>query len=288
MSRKGLLLLLATGFAWGIPYLLIRVAVSQFDVATVIFARVVIGAAVLVPFAMKQKAFGEALKHWRWVLAFALIEMVGPWFLITNAERTISSGLAGLLISTVPFWAVGIAYFFYGDKSVRHPKTLIGLALGFLGVFLLVGIDALTTNLDIVAVLAVLAASVGYAIAPAMADHKMKDVPTSGVMSLSLVIVAIVYAVPGVAGFSHTNATVSGWVSLAVLGLVCSAFAFIAFFALIREIGAARATLTTYLNTAIAIVLGVIFLNEPLTLGIILGFPLVLIGSYFASRKHQG
>ena len=170
---------------------------------------------------------------------------------------------------------------------MRHPKTLIGLVLGFVGVVLLVGIDAITSNLDLLAVSAVLVASVGYAIAPAMADRKMSDVPSSGVMSLSMLMVAVVYAVPGIQGFSHSHATVSGWLALAVLGLVCSALAFIAFFALIREIGAPRATLTTYLNTAIAIVLGVIFLNEPLTLGIIFGFPLVLIGSYFASRKHQ-
>lgn len=286
MSRKGLLLLLATGFAWGIPYLFIRVAVAQFDVSTVILARVVIGAAVLVPFAIKQKAFSKALKQWRWVLAFALLEMVGPWFLITNAEKSISSGLTGLLISTVPFWAVAIAYWVYGDKSVRHPKTLMGLALGFVGIILLVGIDAITSNLNLVAVFAVLIASVGYAIAPAMADRKIVDVPSSGVMSLSMLMVAAVYAVPGISGLSHAHAEPSGWIALLVLGLVCSALAFIAFFALIREIGSARATLTTYLNTAIAIALGVIFLNEPLTLGIILGFPLVLIGSYFASRKH--
>ena len=288
MSRKGLWLFIACGIAWGIPYAFIRVAVEQFDVATIIFARVVIGAAVLIPFAIHRKAIMPALKHWPWVLAFALIEMAGPWFLITNAEKTVSSGLTGLLIAIVPFWAVFIAYWFLGDKSVKHPKTIFGLIIGFIGVFLLVGIDAFTADLDLLGVAAVVLASLGYAIAPAISSHKIGHIDSAGVISLSMVIVAAIYAVPGLTALpaSLPRATFDGWFALAMLGVVCSALAFILFFDLIKEIGSARATLITYPNTAIAFVLGIVFLSEPITLGMILGFPLVLIGSYFASKKH--
>lgn len=288
MSRKGLWLFIACGIAWGIPYAFIRVAVEQFDVATIIFARVVIGAAVLIPFAIHRKAIMPALKHWPWVLAFALIEMAGPWFLITNAEKTVSSGLTGLLIAIVPFWAVFIAYWFLGDKSVKHPKTIFGLIIGFIGVFLLVGIDAFTADLDILGVGAVVLASLGYAIAPAISSHKIGHIDSAGVISLSMVIVAAIYAVPGLSALPAAlpHATFDGWFALAMLGIVCSAIAFILFFDLIKEIGSARATLITYPNTAIAFVLGIVFLSEPITLGMILGFPLVLIGSYFASKKH--
>jgi drug/metabolite transporter (DMT)-like permease len=288
VSRKGLWLFIACAIAWGIPYAFIRVAVEQFDVATIVFARVVIGAAFLIPFAIHRKAIMPALKHWPWVLAFALIEMAGPWFLITNAEKTVSSGLTGLLIAIVPFWAVFIAYWFLGDKSVKHPKTILGLVIGFIGVFLLVGIDAFTANLDILGVGAVVLASLGYAIAPAITAHKIGHIDSAGVISLSLVIVAAIYAVPGIAALPAAlpHATFDGWFALAMLGVVCSAIAFILFFDLIKEIGSARATLITYPNTAIAFVLGIVFLSEPITLGMILGFPLVLIGSYFASKKH--
>ena len=288
MSRRGLWLFIACGIAWGIPYAFIRVAVEQFDVATIIFARVVIGAAVLIPFAIHRKAIMPALKHWPWVLAFALIEMAGPWFLITNAEKTVSSGLTGLLIAIVPFWAVFIAYWFLGDKSVKHPKTIFGLVIGFIGVFLLVGIDAFTADLDLLGVGAIVLASLGYAIAPAISSHKIGHIESSGVISLSMVIVAAIYAVPGLSALPAAlpHATFDGWFALAMLGIVCSAIAFILFFDLIKEIGSARATLITYPNTAIAFVLGIVFLSEPITLGMILGFPLVLIGSYFASKKH--
>ena len=288
MSRRGLWLFIACGIAWGIPYAFIRVAVEQFDVATIVFARVVIGAAVLIPFAIHRKAIMPALKHWPWVLAFALIEMAGPWFLITNAEKTISSGLAGLLIAIVPFWGVFIAYWFLGDKSVKHPKTIFGLVVGFIGVFLLVGIDAFTAELDLLGVGAMVLASLGYAIAPAISSHKIGHLESSGVISLSLAIVAVIYAVPGLMALPAAvpTATIDGWFALAMLGIVCSAIAFILFFDLIKEIGSARATLITYPNTAIAFLIGIVFLSEPVTLGMILGFPLVLVGSYFASRKH--
>jgi drug/metabolite transporter (DMT)-like permease len=270
------------------PYAFISIAVEQFDVATIILARVVIGAAVLIPFAIYRKAIMPALKQWRWVLAFAVLEMVGPWFLITNAERTVSSGLTGLLIALVPFWGVFIAYFYNGDKSVKHPKTIFGLVIGFVGLLLLVGIDATTENLDLLGVGAVVLASLGYAIAPAISSKKIGHLDSAGVISLSMVIVAIFYAVPGFMALPADvpTANFEGWMALAVLGVICSAIAFILFFDLIKEIGSARATLITYPNTAIAFLLGIVFLSEPVTLGMILGFPLVLVGSYFASKRH--
>lgn len=289
MSRKGLILFIATGIAWGLPYFFIRIAVEDFSTVTIVFARVIIGGAVLIPLAIYRKALMPAIKQWRWVLAFAAIEMVVPWWLITEAERNISSGLAGLLVATVPFFAILIAYFYQGDKSVKHPKTLMGLVIGFVGVVLLVGIDSLAGHISPVHVLMVIVAAVGYAIAPAIAAQKLNNVETVGVISLSLAMVAVVYAVPALIALPAEIAAgpaIESWIALGVLGVICSAVAFVIFFSLIREIGSARATLITYLNTAVALVLGILFLNEPLTLGIIIGFPLVLVGSYFASKKH--
>jgi drug/metabolite transporter (DMT)-like permease len=288
VSRKGLILFIACGIAWGMPYAFIAIAVDQFDVATIVLARCLIGAAVLIPFAIYRKAIMPALKHWRWVLVFALLEMVGPWFLITNAERTISSGLTGLLIAIVPFWGVFIAYYFLGDKSVKHPKTIFGLVIGFAGVLLLVGVDAFSANLDLLGVGAVILASLGYAIAPAVSSRTIGHLDSVGVIALSLGFVSVIYAVPGFMALpaSIPTAKFDGWMSLIVLGVVCSAIAFILFFDLIKEIGSARATLITYPNTAVAFLLGILFLSEPITLGMIIGFPLVITGSYFASKRH--
>jgi drug/metabolite transporter (DMT)-like permease len=289
MSRKALWLFLAAGLAWGVPYFFIAIAVQDFSTYSIVLFRVIIGALVLIPLALKSGALKLAIKHWRWVLLFAVLEMVAPWWLITEAAKHISSGLTGLLIATVPFFAVLIASFF-GDKSVWHPKTLFGLALGFTGVVALIGIDSLAGYIDPVWVAAVILASVGYALAPAIIAHKIGFVPTAGVISLSMAMVGVIYLIPALTqlpGEIAAGPAVESWIAIVILGVVCSAVAFIIFFALIKEIGAARATLITYLNTLVALVLGIVFLNEPITPGLIIGIPLVLIGSWFAGRRHE-
>jgi drug/metabolite transporter (DMT)-like permease len=289
MSRRGFLLFLAIGLAWGVPYFFLAVAGKDFSTPTVIFSRVTIGALILVPLAIKRGALKPALKAWPWVLSFAAIEMIGPWFLLTEAERHVPSGLAGLMIATVPIFGMLIAYFFQGDKSVRHPKTLAGLAIGFAGVVLLVGIDSLTGTFNPIYLLMLVVAALGYAIAPAIANAKLKDVPTVGVIGLSLTMVAVFYAIPAVTALPGEIAAGPAWTSvgsLVGLGVISSALAFVLFFELVKEVGSARATLVTYPNTAWALLLGIVFLHEPITIGLLTGLPLVALGSYLALRKH--
>jgi len=289
MSRRGLYLFLAIGLAWGVPYFFLAVAGKDFSTPTVIFSRVTIGALILVPLAIKRGALKPALKAWPWVLSFAAIEMIGPWFLLTEAERHVPSGLAGLMIATVPIFGMLIAYFFQGDKSVRHPKTLAGLAIGFAGVVLLVGIDSITGTFNPIYLLMLVLAALGYAIAPAIANAKLKDVPTVGVIGLSLTMVAAFYAIPAISSLPGEIAAGPSWQSvgsLVGLGVISSALAFVLFFELVKEVGSARATLVTYPNTAWALLLGIVFLHEPITIGLLTGLPLVAFGSYLALRKH--
>ena len=289
MSRKALLLFLATGVAWGLPYFFIQIALEDFSSYSIIFTRVLIGAAIMIPLALNSGALKIAHKHWKWVLFFAVMEMVIPWWLITEAGRHISSGLTALVIATVPMFGVVVASLL-GDKSVRHPKTLIGMVVGFAGVVALVGIDSLQGIVDPIWVGAVILGAVGYAIAPAVISYKIGFVPTTGVISLSMVFVGIVYLIPAMTQLPQeiTNVpTWDSWLALIGLGAICSALAFVLFFALIKEIGAARATLIVYINTLVALLLGVLFLSEPITPGLLIGLPLVLIGSWLAGKKYE-
>jgi len=290
MSKKGLILFLIAGTAWGMPYLFIRIAVEDFSTWTIVFSRVVIGAAVLIPIAMKRDVLKPALKAWPYVLAYAVIEMIFPWFLITEAERVINSGLAGLLVATVPFFGLLIGIFYQKDKSLKHPKTLAGLAIGFTGVVLLVGIDALSGHISLPHVLMIILAAVGYSIAPVIVATKIPHVSGVAVNGLAMAIVAVVYAIPASLALPKeiaANPPVESWLSILGLGVICSAVAFVAFFQLIKEIGSTRSTLVTYMNMAVAVVLGILLLGEPITAGILVGFPLVLIGSYLATKKHK-
>ena len=284
MSRRNWFLFFFIGFIWGIPYLLIKVAVEELSPPVIVFSRVIIGAAILIPIAMKRGSLLPAIKAWRYVIPYAIGEMIGPWFLITAAEQKMTSGLAGLLVATVPIWTTILASI-HGDKTVWHHKRLLGILIGFIGIVLVVGIESFSGRHSIVAIAMILLAAIGYAWAVTMVNSKIPHVEPISINGIAMAFTALVYLPIAIATAPANLPTLKVSATIFTLGLFPTALAFILFFQLLRDIGTARASLVTYLNTAFAVVLGVIILSEPFTLGIALGLPLVLIGSYFASRK---
>ncbi|MCX6448508.1 MAG: DMT family transporter [Actinobacteria bacterium] len=287
MSRRNLILFILAGFLWGIPYLFIRVAVDPetgFSPAIVVFSRVFIGALILVPIAIYDKSIFTAIKGWKYIAVYALFEMVIPWILIGTAEQSISSGLAGLLVASVPIFSTIITSL-YGDKTVWQPRRLVGMAVGFIGVFLLVGIESFTGSSDPVAILMMLGASVGYGYAVIYITRKMPGVSGVAINAIAMAMTALFYSPALFILWPEHQISQSAIYSVIALGIFSTGIAFAVFFTVMAEIGPARASLVTYMNTAFAVVLGVMILGEPLTIGIIVGLPLVLIGSYLASRK---
>jgi drug/metabolite transporter (DMT)-like permease len=284
MSRRNWFLFFFVGFIWGIPYLLIKVAVEDLSPPVIVFARVAIGAAILIPIAMKRGSLMPAIKAWKYVIPYAIGEMIGPWFLITAAEQNMTSGLTGLLVATVPIWTTIIASM-HGDKTVWHHKRLLGILVGFIGIVLVVGIESFSGRQSIVAIAMVIVASIGYAWAVTMVTTKIPHIEPISINGVAMVFTAIVYLPFALIYAPDKAPSIEALSSVLALGLFPTAMAFILFFQLIKDIGTARGSLVTYLNTAFAVILGVIILSEPFTLGIAIGLPLVLIGSYFASRK---
>ena len=285
MSRRAYFHFAVSGLFWGIPYLLMKVAVRDLEPAVIVCGRVLIGAAILIPLAIHQKVLMDAIRGWSYVLPYAIFEMMIPWILITNAEKKISSGLAGLLVATVPIWSTIFASL-AGDKTVWHSKRLVGIAVGFAGLVGLVGYESIFGETDIISILMMLVAAISYSFAVNMISLKLPDVSGIAINGVAMFITAVAYAPlmimqwPAAGTVSSESA-----LSLLALGIFCTALAFISFFIVMKEIGPARASIGTYVNTAVAVVLGVIILSEPLTLGIIIGLPLVMIGSFLASRK---
>ena len=285
MSRRAYFHFAVSGLFWGIPYLLMKVAVRDLEPAVIVCGRVLIGAAILIPLAIHQKVLMDAIRGWRYVLPYAIFEMMIPWILITNAEKKIPSGLAGLLVATVPIWSTIFASL-AGDKTVWHSKRLVGIAVGFAGLVGLVGYESIFGETDIISILMMLVAAISYSFAVNMISIKLPDVSGIAINGVAMFITAVAYAPlmimqwPAAGTVSSESA-----LSLLALGIFCTALAFISFFIVMKEIGPARASIGTYVNTAVAVVLGVIILSEPLTLGIIIGLPLVMIGSFLASRK---
>jgi drug/metabolite transporter (DMT)-like permease len=284
VSRKNWFLFITIGLIWGIPYLLLKVSVAELSVPVIVCSRTFIGALILVPIAIYNKNMVPALKKFHYVLLYAILEMFLPWVLITSAEQKISSGLAGLLVATVPIWSSILASL-NGDKTVWHSKRLAGMVIGFIGVLLVVGIESLNSNQNPLAIGMILLASLSYATAVTTVTVKIPEVNPIAINGLAMATTSLFYLPFALLALPHHIPSGKVIAAQFALGLFPTALAFILFFELLRDVGSARASLVTYLNTAFAIVLGVVVLGEPLTLGIVCGLPLVLIGSYFAGRK---
>jgi len=284
LTKVGWSRFLLLGFLWGIPYLFLKVAVEEISAELIVFARVFIGGLILLPLAIKRGRLLVARRYWPFLILYSITEMIGPWYLITHAEKEISSGLTGLLVATVPIWSAILASIF-GDHTVWHKSRLFGLIIGFIGVVAVVGIESFGGKQDIFSIGMVIIAAMGYAYAINMINRRIPQVPGIAINTWAMIITSIVYLPFAVATWPSAMPSVEAIGSVISLGVLCTAAAFIVFFKLVAEVGPPRASLITYLNTAVAVLLGVILLGEPITLGIALGLPLVLIGSYFASRK---
>src|SRR5262245_53576903 len=239
MSRRGWLLFCSMCLIWGIPYLLIKVAVDDFGPALLVLTRTAIAAALLLPLAAARRELRPLRAYWAPVLAFAAIEMALPWLLIATAEQEISSSLTGLLIAGVPLVGALIAAT-TGDGERLRAVNALGLLLGVAGVAAIVGLDFETTGVRPVAALALV--GVCYAVGPAIVQRWLSGVPALGIIAASLGATAIAY-VPVVAVDPPDRApSATAIASVATLAVVCTALAFLLFFALIREIGPVRAT----------------------------------------------
>jgi drug/metabolite transporter (DMT)-like permease len=286
VTRRGVILFIALGIAWGIPYLFIKVAVSELEPQTVVLARAALAAVLLVPIAAFRHEIMPVLRRWKPMLAFTVIEIVLPWYFLNSAEQRIPSSTAGLLISAVPLAAVGVA-FVLGRRAKLTWINWLGIVVGMAGVAALVGFEI--GGSDLIAVVEIAIVVVGYALGPAILAHWIPELPGIGITAVSLAAAAIVY-VPFVA---ITGAFPTEWpsteviVAIVVLAVVCSALAFILMVALVTEIGPFRATAITYVNPAVAILAGAIFLSEEITQWTILGFVLVLSGSYLVTKRRR-
>ena len=283
MTARGWWLFVALAIIWGMPSLFVKEAVESISPAAMVAGRTLLGALILLPLAIRSKALRPALKVWPWVLAFGAVEMAGPFLLLGHAEQTLPSGLTGLLVATVPLFAVIIALI-GGDRSALSPWKIVGLLMGFGGVAVVVWGPGLASGgtVALVAVGEVLVVAVCYAIAPFIIATKLKGVPSLGSITLALGAVGLFYLPIGLLT-QHEVPTTRSIISLVLLGILCTAIAFVLLFALIAEVGPVRAPLITYINPIVAILLGVLILGEHLSPGLLFGIPLVIVGCWLAA-----
>ena len=284
MSGQAWALFAAMSVIWGLPYLFIKIAGVEVGPAALVLARTALALVLLVPIAIRSGALRPALRRWQPAAVFGVLEMGIPWLLLGHAEMRISSALAGLLLAAVPIIGALVTAML-GDRHNIAPVRVVGMVLGLVGVGALVGIDSAGGHLDLLSVLELLVVAVCYAVAPIIIDRQRNPPPAIGTVTVSIMFVTVAYlpfGVPGLARAWPLGTDVAG--SLLVLGLLCTAIAFVLFFRLIAAAGPVRAVTITFINPAVAIVLGILVLSEQFTTGMLIGFPLVIAGSFLATR----
>jgi drug/metabolite transporter (DMT)-like permease len=283
VSRRGWVLFIAMGVIWGIPYLLIKVAVAEFSPAALVLARTVLAAALLLPIAAMNAQLRPLLPFWRPLLVYTVIEICIPWLLLSYAELRLSSSLTGLLVAAVPL--VGAVLVWATGHERIEGRRVAGLLIGFAGVAALVGFDVDAGDLGSVAAIVVVAFC--YALGPLILSRYLSSLPGLGVVAASLAITAVIYLPFGWSQWPSGPVSAPAWLSVIALAVVCTAIAFVVFFQLIAEVGPARAVVITYVNPAVALVLGAIVLDEAVTVPILVGFALILVGSVLATARNR-
>ena len=281
MSRRGWVLFAAMSVIWGIPYLLIKVADGGVAVPVLVLARVGIGAALLLPVAVRRRQLGTLRPHWRWLAAFAVVEIITPWLLLSEAERRLPSSTTGLLVASVPIVVVVLGRLTGGTDRLTAVRWT-GLLAGLGGVALLAGPTA--AGGDVLSVAEVLLVAVCYATGPLIASRKLGHLPPLEMTAVCLAFAAVVYAPLAALTWPSAVPSVQVLAALAALAVICTAAAFPIFFQLIAEVGPARASVITYVNPAVAVALGVAILGEQFTPAMAGAFALILGGSVLATR----
>jgi len=282
VSSRGWLLFIAMSVIWGIPYLMIKVAVEGVSVPVLVFARTAVGAAVLLPLALSSGIPAMVRRHWKPLLGFSFFEIIAAWYLLSDAERHLTSSMTGLLIAASPIIAAILDRFTGGEQRLGR-RRVVGLGIGLAGVAVLAGPHL--TGGTAWPIIEVLLVSTCYAIAPLIAARHLSDVPALPMTATCLGFAALVYAAPAAATWPTEMPSTRVLVALAGLAVICTALAFVVFFALIREIGAARALVFTYVNPAVALLAGVVVLSEPLTAFNVAALVLILAGCVLATHR---
>ncbi|MCW3010453.1 MAG: family transporter [Solirubrobacterales bacterium] len=282
MTRRTLALFLAASLAWGIPYLFAKIALEDLSAVVTVWARAVLGAAVLLPLAARRGLLAPLrgrLVRLGWLAVF---DLAAPTLLVTLGVGLLPSSLAGTLMAAVPIMVALLALRFDATERASGLR-LVGLLVGIGGVAVLLGVEVSGDARALLGGVLVLAAASTYAGGTLYYKRHFSEEPALGVLAGALVACVVMTTIPAALSLPDAAPPAQAWLALAVLGIGCTAGGYLAFYALIARIGSGRASVITYVAPAIAVTGGVVVLDEPLTAGVVAGLLLVLVGSWLAT-----
>lgn len=283
MTRRAWILMLMLAALWGASYMFIEIALGDGLSSTfLVFARTALGALVLAPVAYARGAFGPASRHLPTLVLIALVQITGPFLLITIGQHHVTSSMAGILVASAPIFTTMIAAL-YGHDDRLGLTGVAGIGVGIVGVALLFGVDLGGDADTLFAGLGILLAGFGYAVGATLSKRRLHDVPPVGVAASIIALGAISLA--PLAPFT-APAAVPGTGTLAALlalGAGGTGVAFLIFYVLNADVGPSRASVVAYIAPLFSVVYGVTLLGEPFSVGIAAGLLLILLGSWMAA-----
>ncbi len=269
---------------WGVPYLLIKIAVDGGMPPLVLaWVRLLLAMVLLAAIAWRAGTLPSLRPRLRWIALYALFELAIPFPMLGFGEERIDSSVAAILIATAPLIVAVLALRFEPSERVGG-RRLVGLLVGLAGVAALVGVHLSGSGEELLGIGAVIIAACGYAIGPLILRRHFADLDPIASMAAAMAIGALALTPFAAAALPSASPSGGAIASVFVLGVVCTALAMVAMMILVREAGAGRALLVTYVNPLIAVALGVIFLGEDPGVGAIFGLAAILVGSWLASR----
>jgi drug/metabolite transporter (DMT)-like permease len=280
---RGWAAFVALGIIWGLPYFFIKIALQEVSPVVLAFSRVLLAAAILLPIAWRRGALAALAHHKMAIVAFGLVEFAIPFTLISLGERWISSSVTGILIAMVPL-SIALIQRLFGIREALGACRIVGLVVGFIGVAALLGTGSISGTLGWAGVGCMLLSTICYAIGPLIIQRHMHGLDSIGPLAASLFVAALILLIPAVIAIPTRLPSANAIISIAVLGIVCTAVAMLLMFYLVRHAGASRATVITYINPVVATLLGVWVLDEHLGIGGYVAFGLILLGSWLATR----
>jgi drug/metabolite transporter (DMT)-like permease len=283
MSAKAWIAFAAVSTLWGMPYLFIKVAVDDgVPPAQVAWVRVVLGAAVLLGLAWRAGALASLRGRWRWIAVFGIVEITFPFPLIAWGEQHVSSSLAAIIVAAAPLFVALLALRFDAEERATGAR-LAGLLLGLAGVVVLMGIDVAGRTDELLGALAILFSAFCYAVGPMVLKRHFADIDPRASMGGALAVAAVLLLPAAALDRPAAAPSIEAIVALVVLGLFCTAAAFVFYGALVAEAGPGRALVITYVAPVVAVALGVAVLGEDLGPGAIAGLLLILAGSWLST-----
>jgi len=282
VTRRSWILLIVLAAIWGASYLLIKIGGRDLSPPMIAFGRIALGAAVLVPLALRAGALRDLGGLWGVIVVVSVAQIAAPFLLIALGEEEISSSLAGILVASAPIFTAILAIFFAAEERSEGAR-LLGVLAGVAGLVLLLGLDVGKGVPELLGGLAVVLAGLGYAIAGLLAKRRLAGVPSLGVAAIVLAVSTLLSLPAALATLPDEPPGLGPLAAIAALGIVGTGIAFAIFYELIATVGPARTFLVTYMAPVFAVAYGVLLLDEefgPVTLA---GLVLILAGSYAAA-----